>query len=134
MESLLIIVAIGSLIAMLSERHTHQQMQVYWSRVCTGFAWRRRFPNASKTEIREFLDLFIDAFMFDRKKRFCFSPEDRVVDVYRAIYSSSRVADCMEMEIFCVDLQKRYGVDVSSSWHKDVTLGEIYEQTHYVSR
>src|SRR6266571_4898042 len=64
----------------LMEIQTRKALRPYWERACAGVRWRRRFPDAPKTEIREFLDLFIDAFGFRRGRRCCFRPEDRVMD------------------------------------------------------
>ena len=121
------------LITLPFELSRRRRMQSYWGRVCTGFQWRRRFPTASSVEVREFLDLFVDAFAFSRKKRLCFSPDDRIMDVYRAIYPPGSLSDSLELETLAITLEKRYGIDVSKSGSKDITLGEIYEQTHRVA-
>ena len=104
-------------------------MRTYWQRACTGICWKRRFPNAPKAEIREFLILFVEAFAFHRKRRCCFSPDDRVMDVYRALYPPGSWVDAMELECFCKMLKKRYGIDFAATWHENITLEEIYEQT-----
>jgi hypothetical protein len=114
----------------LMEIQTRKALRPYWERACTGIRWRRRFPYSTKAEIREFLDLFVDAFAFRRRRRCCFSPEDRVMDVYCAVYPPGSAVDNMELETFCELLQKRYDVDLLPSWREDITLGEIYEQTH----
>ncbi len=107
------------------------RLRKFWSRACTGRLWKRRFPHASKMEIREFLDLFIDAFAFRQSRRLCFSPDDRVMDVYRALYPYPKLmADSMELETFSLKASERYGVDLVPTWRVDITLGEIYEQTH----
>jgi len=56
-------------------------MRPYWERACEGFYWRRRFPAASRAEIREFLNLFVAAFGFPRRQRCRFSPDDKVMGV-----------------------------------------------------
>ena len=120
----------GGLIIDLQRR---ERLRRYWQRACTGFRWRRRFPDAPKSELREFLDLFVDAFAFSRKRRCCFSPDDRIMEVYRTVYpSNDHGADSMELEFLCKMVEKRYGVDLAISWREDITLGEIYEQTHRV--
>jgi propanediol dehydratase small subunit len=112
------------------EIQTRKALRPFWERACSGFRWRRRFPDSSKTEIREFLELFVDAFAFRRRRRCCFLPEDRVMDVYRALYPSGSAVDGMELETLCKLLRNRYGVDFVTSWREDITLGEIYEETH----
>ncbi len=117
----------------LMEIQTRKALRSYWERACAGVRWRRRFPDASKAQIREFLDLFIDAFGFRRARRCCFRPEDRVMDVYYAVYPPGSAFDGMELETFCESLRKRYDIDFAASWREDITFGEIYERTHRVA-
>jgi propanediol dehydratase small subunit len=106
-------------------------LRPYWRRPCAGIRWRRRFPETPNREIREFLDMFIEAFGFQHRQRLCFRPEDRVMDVYHAIYPPGcDIVDGMELESLCRSLRRRYGVDVAESWREDITLGELYERTH----
>jgi cystathionine beta-lyase family protein involved in aluminum resistance len=92
-----------------------------------GREWRRRFPKAPKADIREFLDLFIAAFGFGESRRLRFSPGDRVMEVYRALYPFPKMmADSMELESFITRVQERYGVDLLPLWREDVTLGELF--------
>lgn len=58
----------------------------YWTRSCTGRAWKRTFPQASKDEILQFLHLFVDAFAFPRHRALQFAPADRVLTVFRSLY------------------------------------------------
>ena len=104
-------------------------MRRFVDRGCAGFRWRRRFPDASKSEIREFLDIFIEAFGFKLSWRLCFMPEDRVLDVYRALYPLRGTPDGMEMESVVLDLEKRYHVDMVSSWREDITLADLFAKT-----
>lgn len=124
---LVLFVAIGLVFAVVLE---WARLRKFWARVCTGRLWKRRFPRATKNEIREFLDLFVEAFAFSRSRRLCFSPDDRVLDVYRALYPFPKlVGDAMEMETFAETASERYGVDLLQSWRKDITLGDLFERT-----
>lgn len=123
----LICLVFGALI--LAEVLRRKQMIRYWQRACAGRLWRRRFPLASKTEIREFLDIFLTAFAFEDKRRLCFAPDDRVMDVYRTLYPIRGTPDSMELEDLITRLQKRYGVEILASWKEDITLGDIFTQT-----
>src|SRR5688572_6420543 len=115
--SMFIVIAVFVVaILVLSSIQQRRIMSRFWLRRCTGFIWRRRFPHASKNEIREFLDIFIDAFGFAQARRLCFAPEDRVMDVYRTLYSPGSLSDSMELEDFVRDLQRRYRVDILGSW------------------
>jgi len=93
-----------------------------------GIRWRRRFPESPKTEIREFLSTLVDAFGFRQSRRCCFSPDDKLMDVYRALYPPGSIADNMELETFSLKLEKRYGIDFLALWREDITLGELYAQ------
>jgi len=107
-----------------------KSLSKYWARACTGSQWKRRFPIASKSEIRAFLDLFVGAFLFRRKHRLSFSPDDQVMDVYRASYPPGwSLADAMELEFLTMRIQKTYGVDIVALWRKDITLGDLFAFT-----
>jgi propanediol dehydratase small subunit len=112
-------------IAMVERR----RLRKYWSRVCTGTLWRERFPEASKTEIRDFLNHFVSTFGFRRKQRFQFAPDDQIVEVYRSLYPAVTwwpQADCMELEQLAMALKKCYDVDLVSKWRDDLTLGDVF--------
>jgi propanediol dehydratase small subunit len=102
-------------------------LQKYWDRPCMGIRWRRRFPNSPKEEIREFLNIFVDAFAYDRKRRTCFSPDDRVIDIYRANYPPGSFWDNMDLEAFSLGVEERFDVDFLSIWREGITLGELYD-------
>jgi hypothetical protein len=129
----LCILAVAFLITLPLQLRIRRNMRCYWDRACTGFQWRRRFPESPKTEIREFLSMFVDAFAFRQSQRCCFSPDDRVMEIYRMLYPDKFMADALELETLASHLRKRYGVDAAKFWREDITLGEIYEQTHRVA-
>ena len=93
-----------------------------------GRSWLASFPTASKAEIRDFLDLFVRAFMFRRSQRLAFSPSDRVMEIYQTRYPIKSWPDAMELEIFAQMIRKRYGVDLSSLWHQDIPLREVFAE------
>jgi len=123
------IVLFATAICVLASINTRQHMRRFLERGCAGYHWRRRFPEASKSEIREFLDIFLDAFGFKQRWRLCFSPEDRVMDVYRALYPGRGTPDGMELESLVGDLEKRYQVNIIGSWREDITLADLFLQT-----
>ena len=132
LRAMLQIIAIAFFAAVflfVASLQTRRVMHRYLERACTGSKWRRRFPDASKSEIREFLDIFIEAFGFKQSWRLKFTPEDRVLDVYRALYPVRGTPDDMEMERLTMDLQKRYRVDIIGSWREDITLADLFTQT-----
>ena len=102
------------------------KMQRYWQRACTGVQWRRRFPDAPKAEIRDFLGVFVEAFAYRKTRRFCFSPDDKVMEIYHNQYPEKGMADAMELEFLARDMRKQYGVDLTAFWKEDITLGELF--------
>lgn len=98
-------------------------------RPCAGREWRRHFPVASKADIREFLVLFEDAFAVGRKHALKFRPDDRIMDVYRAVNPPKwTMADQLELEIFGLSVEDRYGVSLPDIWRDDLTLGDVFAQ------
>ena len=95
-------------------------------RACQGRGWRRAFPNAPKDRIRAFLQVFVGAFAFRDSERLKFSPADRILDVYRAVYPSRWVPDSLELEAFASELENRFGVRLESFWSDQLTLGEVF--------
>jgi hypothetical protein len=93
-----------------------------------GRGWKERFPDVPKEEIRAFLELFADAFLFKQEHRCRFSPDDKVLDVYKAVYPSSFGADAMELETFLTEVEQKYGVQgVDRIWSEDLTLGDMFK-------
>jgi hypothetical protein len=118
-------VAVGLVFEFYAARRSKQLLSVYWLRHCTGRLWKRQFPNASKGDIRQFLDLFAHAFSFPGRQ-LNFAPDDRVMDIYRALYPDASAPDGLELEAFSSSVQQRYGISVISIWREDLTLGELY--------
>jgi len=95
-----------------------------------GALWLRRFPSATKEEIRAFLDMFVHAFLFKRKQRLLFSPDDRVMSVYRAAYPPDwSMGDALELDTFAKNFRKLYGINLIPLWREDITLGELFSLT-----
>lgn len=127
-----VMVLLAAVIFLLSSVREHQRMRRYLDRACAGFWWRRRFPQASKSEIREFLDIIVAAFGFRQSGGLYFAPDDLVMDVYRTVYPIRGTPDGMELESLGLSMEKRYGMDFLALWREDITLGEIYERAHPV--
>ncbi|MEJ2705145.1 MAG: hypothetical protein P8Z79_22120, partial [Sedimentisphaerales bacterium] len=95
---------------------------------CTGRLWKRRFPDVSKQSIREFLELFVDAFLFKSDKRLKFSPDDKIMDIYKSLYPCSWWADALEYECLFIDVERRYGFDLTeTTMNRDTTLGQLFD-------
>jgi propanediol dehydratase small subunit len=119
----------GLIVSFTQERQRRAFLQRFWGRACTGIRWRRRFPDCSASQIREFLGIFVDAFAFPQKRRLSFSPDDKVVEIYRGLYPDKFMADCLELETLVLCLRKRYGINADSFWREDITLGELFART-----
>ncbi len=104
-------------------------MRYYWQRSCTGRAWRRAFPDASKDEIRAFLRLFVDSFAFRPRRSLQFAPQDEILAVYRALYPVKGWPDALELETLADQLQRAYGIDLASIWSDQLTMGDIFMNT-----
>ncbi len=99
-----------------------------------GIRWHRRFPNAKHDDIREFLAQFTEAFALDSIHRGKFSPDDQPMALYDARYIPHlAMDDHFEFESLDEVLDSRYGIDLSSVWHKDMTLGELFALTQLTS-
>ena len=105
---------------------TYRTPTRFLARGCMGREWRRRFPNASKQSIRRFLKTFTDAFGLPRNHQLSFSPFDKVMDVYDAMYPHRGIPDELEVEIFVDEVRQQYGVDLDKGASADTTLGEIF--------
>lgn len=129
LDALLTIAVSAALISLATWVYSRRALRKFWDRACRGIRWRRRFPDSPKTEIREFLSTLVDAFGFRQSRRCCFSPDDKLMDIYRALYPLRCLPDNLELETFGLKLEARHGVDLFTSWRDDITLGELYSQT-----
>ena len=123
-----VVVTLCAVVTSVAERHRFRR---FWSRDCTGKNWKTAFPEASKTEIREFLDLFVSAFAFSKARRLKFDPTDRVMDIYGTLYPSSffgDMCDMLDLETLAEMIEERYGLDLVPGWRPETTLGEIFER------
>ena len=103
-----------------------RSMRTFWDRSCNGAAWRQRFPDSSKDQIREYLEIFARSFAFDLKHGLKFHPDDGIFGVYRTLYPSHGEPDCLELESLAQLISKRYQVDLNSIWRENLTLGDLY--------
>jgi propanediol dehydratase small subunit len=118
-------VVVGVVFDLYTARRSRQLLSAYWRRHCTGRLWKRRFPTSSKRDIRQFLRLFAHAFSFPGRQ-LNFAPDDRVIDIYRALYPDASTPDGLELETFATAVQQQYGISVAGIWREDLTLGELY--------
>jgi hypothetical protein len=126
---IVLVVIIGAVViiaAMPIEKERKRRLQRYWDRVCTGGDWLKHFPTVPKGDIRKFLQAFSDGFAFKKQQRLKFAPDDKVMDIYRALYPSEGWPDALEIETFSENLKKEYGFDLATVTDPDVTLGQLF--------
>jgi len=124
--ALIIIVSVLFVALFNKQAPIEERFRAYYARSCTGRAWMKRFPAAKKEEIRSFLDIFIDSFDLDPKKKLAFSPDDRVMDIYRTMYPKNSLMDDMECERLVIECERRYGIDILKHCSDSATLGDIF--------
>jgi len=95
-------------------------------RNCTGKHWKSKFPATPKEDVRRFLFIFTDAFAFSRKQKLKFEPDDKILDIYKTLYSSEWMADSLEVETLAEDIEREYNINFSNVWHENLTLGELF--------
>ena len=84
MEIILAITVIAIVVVIACSDFNGRAPKKYHSRRCEGKHWLKRYSQYSKEEIREFLDLFTDAFAYSREEKLKFNPDDKILDIYRA--------------------------------------------------
>lgn len=98
----------------------------FLSRGCMGREWRRRFPSASKQAIRRFLGIFLESFDLPIRHELRFSPDDKILDIYRDMYSGWACVDELELERFVMAVREEYGFDLGEGNNQAITLGEVF--------
>ena len=123
---LLLTFALGVVNAVIGKKRLFR----YWCRPCMGAEWHSAFPHVPKDDIRKFLNIFSDAFMFQKKHCLKFGPMDKVMDVYRTIYPRGGTVDNMELETFALAIEREYGVDFRKMWKpEETTLADAFQMT-----
>jgi len=131
--SVLIVILIFAIILSLPTTiESRKRLKKYWVRkdYFSAKKWKSKFPNSSKDEIRKYLQVFVDGFAFNNKKKLKFEPEDKIIDIYNSLYPKGllgRGADSLEFETFFLYLEEEYGLDASTFWCDDMTLGDVFE-------
>jgi hypothetical protein len=105
--------------------------RVYRSRESQEHLWRQHFGDDAMPRADRVLTIVCDSFLFNPDHRYQFSPDDRIVDIYRRCHLPTWLAwldsDAGEIESLLKGLGKDFGFD-NSQWHQDLTIGEIVER------
>jgi len=93
--------------------------------------WTDRHPGTSLDVAERVLHLVCDAFRFAAKDRFLFAPDDKVAEIYGAVYprrgiSLLQFADEMELESLLLDLDREFALD-EFPLDKETTIGRIVD-------
>jgi len=71
----------------------------------------------------------VGSFGFPRKRALQFAPNDRLLDIYRALYPLKNMPDALELETFAKRVEATYDLDLVRIWREDITLGEVFAKT-----
>ncbi len=130
MSDYIILILVIGIVSVFALRQFFSGPIPYNGRKCMGRAWKEQFPNSDKSEIREYLECFVDGMALSSKTKLKFHPNDHVLDVYKSIYGGRiRTADSMECETFLENLSVSFSKDLSyiiNVWKEEITLGELY--------
>jgi hypothetical protein len=123
----------GLIIGGIFER---KRLHPFLIRGCSGRKWKAQFPDATNDEIRNFLNVFGFAFGFSRRKLLKFGSDDKIMDIYYALYPELKPprsfqirADALELETFAKEIQHKFAIDLASVWKPELTLGQIFAMT-----
>lgn len=97
-------------------------------RPCQGRAWRSTFPTASRSDIRDFLSLFVSAWSFRECEKLHIRPDDEVLGIYREVNPRRRLPDASEIETLAQALRDKYGLMLDDFWHDGLTLGGLFQR------
>jgi hypothetical protein len=106
----------------------------FHARSCQGRGWRNAFPSASKQEIRSFLTVFVEAFAFSKTEKLKLNPNDKIIQIYQALYPIKQMPDALELETLAVDLEKKYRLKLENIWNENLTLGELFNHVQQVPK
>ncbi len=124
--SVTFIVILGIAIFLASAIYSDNLPKKYRLRKCMGKYWKSEFPSSSNEDIREFLILFTDAFAFPNKVKLNFTPNDKIYEIYTALYPSSFGIDALELETLAIDIESKYNIRFIEIWNENLTLGELF--------
>ena len=109
----------------------------YHLRSCEGRRWKAEFPTAEKNDIRAFLRCLVEAMDFPEKEKLKFSPNDKLLDIYRSIYGGKTpFSDDMECERFLLGLSQSFKIEpeklAESIKDEQITLGRLFAITQRI--
>jgi len=87
----------------------------YRNRGSQEAVWRDRYPGEAIAVAERVLQVVCDAFRFAAKDHFLVAPDDKVAEIYGAVYPRRGIwllqfADEMELESLLMDLDREFGL------------------------
>lgn len=71
---------------------------------------------------------FVKAFAFSDNEKLKLNPDDKILEIYKALYPSKWMADALEFETLERDLRQKYSVELEKVWRDDLTLGDLFAE------
>lgn len=95
-------------------------------------SWYRHFPDASSEEIRYFLELVVEAFVFSQNYQSYLLPEQSIASIYNHFHPIGNIDDSLEIESLQLIIEREYGCELSSQWNNQITLAELFAAVRFV--
>lgn len=95
-------------------------------------SWFRYFPDASSEEIRYFLELVVEAFVFSQNYQSYLLPEQSIASIYDHFHPIGNINDSLEIESLQLIIEREYGCELSSQWNNQFTLAELFAAVRFV--
>ncbi len=125
---LVVILSLG-LLAGISLNSSANVSFAHFCSPCSAFVGVVASRMSLPARIRDFLNLVAGCLGIGQKHHLAFRPDDRVMDIYRALYPPKwSIGDAMELEDLATELDRCYGMRMDEIWHEDITLGELFDR------
>ncbi len=95
--------------------------------------WYCRFPDATSDEVRYFLELVIESFVFGSSYQLKLHPDQSLLSIYQTINPIGKVDESLEMESLVMLMEREYGCELSATWDNNLTLAGLFAKVRYVN-
>lgn len=95
-------------------------------------SWFRYFPDASGDEIRYFLELVVEAFVFSQNYHAYLLPDQSIASIYSHFHPVGNIDESLEIESLQLMIDREYGCDLAQSWSNQLTLAELFSAVRFV--
>ena len=122
-----LIVIVSVIITTIGNIRRSRRLRVFRERPDSLSIWQARFPAHCHADFTAFFKFFTQSFSLSSKYERVFTPDDRVMDIYRVKHPPGTAVDDLEMEALALDLKRCYRVELDLVWQNELTLGELFE-------